>query len=245
MSEQNGVAAHALSTNGAHPAGHTVLAARDLSSGYQGVPAIREVNAELRTGEIVLLAGPNGAGKSTTVMTLAGAIKPIAGSVEVDGSETHLQLYQRTRGSLGVITEKRAIFNALTVRDNLRLGRGSVDKALELFPELEKRIKVRAGLLSGGEQQMLSLARVLAANPKVILADELSLGLAPIIVKRLLSALRAAANSGAAVLLVEQHVQMAMDYVDRGYFMSRGRVGLEGDVATLRKSSDRIQELYL
>jgi len=222
-----------------------VLAARSLSSGYQGVAAIREIDIELRGGEMVLLAGPNGAGKSTTVMTLAGALKPLGGSVEVDGQKTGSPMFQRTRGSLGVITEKRGIFNQLSVRDNLRLGRGSTERALDLFPELAKRLKVPAGLLSGGEQQMLSLARVLAADPSVILADELSLGLAPIIVKRLLAALRQAADGGAAVLLVEQHVQVALDYVNRGYFMSRGRVGLEGDVDLIKSSPDRIQELYL
>jgi branched-chain amino acid transport system ATP-binding protein len=221
------------------------LAARNLSAGYQGVPAIRDVDIEVRAGEIVLLAGPNGAGKTTTVMALAGALKPLAGAVEVDGAATSLPLHRRTRGNLGLVTEKRAIFNSLTVRDNLRLGRGAVERALELFPELEKRLKVRAGLMSGGEQQMLSLARVLAARPSVILADELSLGLAPIVVKRLLAAVRAAADEGAAVLLVEQHVQLAMNYVDRGYFMQRGTVGLEGDIATLRRSGDKIQELYL
>jgi branched-chain amino acid transport system ATP-binding protein len=216
-----------------------------VHAGYSGVPAIRDVNMEIRQGQMVLLAGANGAGKSTTLMTLAGAVRCLEGRVELFGTPSEEPMFKRVRRGVGVVTEARTVFMGLTVAENLRLGRGSPDLALRYFPELEKRIKLRAGLLSGGEQQMLALARIMAAEPRVILADELSLGLAPIVVKRLLTALRSAANDGAAVLLVEQHVRLALDTVDHAYFMRRGRVELEGSAASLRENSDRIREIYL
>jgi branched-chain amino acid transport system ATP-binding protein len=222
-----------------------VVAARRLSAGYQGVPAIEHVDVEVAAGEMVLLAGPNGAGNSTTVMTLAGAITPIDGAVEVDGRPTRLALHRRVQGGLGLITEQRSVFMNLTVAENIRLARTSIDAVLEYFPELEKRLRVPAGAISGGEQQMLSVGRVLASKRTAILADELSLGLAPIVVKRLLGALRRAASGGAAVLLVEQHVRVALDVVDRGYFLRRGRVELEGTTATLRASEAAIRNIYL
>ncbi len=222
-----------------------VIEAAGLSAGYNGMEAIHEIDLAVEAGELVLLAGPNGAGKSTTVMTLAGAITPMAGEVRLHGVATTEMMHRRVRSGVGVVTEKRSAFSQLTTAENLRLGRGSPEAALELFPELGKRLNVRAGLLSGGEQQMLSLARVLAARPKVVLADELSLGLAPIIVQRLLSALRAAAAEGTAVLLVEQHVALAMEMVDRAYFIRRGRVQLSGRAADLKADQKSIESLYL
>lgn len=222
-----------------------VLAARALSAGYQGVAAITDVDLEVSAGEMVLLAGPNGAGKSTTVMTLAGAITPLAGHVEMDGKPTTLPMFKRVRAGLGVITEERSVFMNLTVAENIRLGRTEVASVLEFFPELEKRLEVKVGAISGGEQQMLSVGRVLASGRRAILADELSLGLAPIVVTRLLQALRQAADGGAAVLLVEQHVRVALDVVDRGYFLRRGSVELTGTQAELRQSDEQIQQIYL
>lgn len=221
------------------------IRATDVSAGYSGVPAIRDVNMEIGHGQMVLLAGANGAGKSTTLMTLAGAVPCMEGSVDLFGTPSEEPMFKRVRRGVGVVTEARTVFMGLTVAENLRLGRGSTELALQHFPELAKRIKLRGGLLSGGEQQMLALARVMAAQPRVILADELSLGLAPIVVKRLLTALRAAANDGAAVLLVEQHVRLALDIVDYAYFMRRGRVELEGSAESLRQENDRIREIYL
>lgn len=225
--------------------GPVVLATHGLSAGYNGVPAIRELSLQVAAGEITLLAGPNGAGKSTTVRALSGVLKPMAGTVAFDGEPSAASLDRRVRNGLGVIPEQRAIFRGMTVAENLRLGRGDPDKVMDLFPELKGRLRVRAGLLSGGEQQMLILGRVLAANPKIILADEMSLGLAPIIVKRLLVALRAAADAGSAILLVEQYIKLAMDVVDRAYFLKRGRIELSGDVSMLRRRSDEIASLYL
>jgi branched-chain amino acid transport system ATP-binding protein len=231
---------------GAPPASRpVVLAARGLSAGYHGVPVVRDVDLEVRAGEVVLLAGPNGAGKTTTMMTLAGALRPIAGETELGGVATTLPMHKRVRLGLGVVTERRSIFSKLTVADNLRLGRGSVTDALAHFPELQARLGLQAGLLSGGEQQMLSLARVIAAKPKAILADEMSLGLAPIIVKRLLSALRSAADEGAAVLIVEQHVRVALEVADHACFLARGKVALRGSCADLRDRRGEIEDVYL
>ncbi|HEY6762954.1 MAG TPA: ATP-binding cassette domain-containing protein [Baekduia sp.] len=223
----------------------TLLKTEGLSAGYHGVPAIRDLDLEVGAGEMVLLAGPNGAGKSTTVMTLAGAIKPLAGDVLVDDEVCRLPVHRRCQQHLGLITEERTIFPSLTVMENLRLGQGAPETSLAFFPELEKRMTVKAGLLSGGEQQMLSLARVLAASPKTILADELSLGLAPIIVQRLLAALRKAADEGAGVLLVEQHVHMALPVVDRAYLMRRGRIEGRGTSQELRADEAVLKALYL
>ncbi|MGH3321042.1 MAG: ABC transporter ATP-binding protein [Streptosporangiaceae bacterium] len=221
------------------------IAARGVSAGYHGVPVIRDVDLAVCPGEVVLLAGPNGAGKTTTVMTLAGALKPLAGRTEIDGEATDLPLFRRVRWGVGVVTEQRSVFARLTLAENLRLGRGATALALRYFPELEKRLRVRAGLLSGGEQQMLSLARVLAAQPAIILADEMSLGLAPAVVTRLHGALRSAADAGSAVLLVEQHVRLGLEVADRACFLRRGRIELRGDADTIRRDESRIEQIYL
>ncbi|MBV9803711.1 MAG: ABC transporter ATP-binding protein [Solirubrobacterales bacterium] len=225
--------------------GPVMLAARDVSTGYHGVPVVRGLNLEVRAGEVVLLAGPNGAGKTTTMMTLAGAIRPLSGTTEFAGEPTRLPMHKRVRLGMGVVTEKRSIFYGLTVADNLRLGRGTKEDALGYFPELRERLGVKAGQLSGGEQQMLSLARVIAARPRAVIADEMSLGLAPILVKRLLAALRNAADNGAAVLIVEQHVRVALEMADRACFLKRGSIVLHGSAAQLRNQEREIEDVYL
>ena len=144
------------------------------------------------------------------------------------------------------VTEEKSVFMGMSTRDNLRVAGVDVDDALELFPELGKRIDVRGGLLSGGEQQMLTLARALSRKPRVLLADELSMGLAPIIVQRLLDAVRSAADTkGTAVLLVEQHVRKALKYADRAYVMRRGRLVMEGSARDLASRIDEIESSYL
>jgi branched-chain amino acid transport system ATP-binding protein len=220
-----------------------VLSCSGLSAGYFGFAAIRDIDLKVRAGQIVLLAGRNGAGKTTTLMTLAGAIKPLSGTLHVDGSQSKLPLHRRVQRGLGLITEKRCVVMSLTVEENFRLGGGGVDAAFDQFPELESRRKVRAGLLSGGEQQMVVLARVLAAQPKVILADELSQGLAPQVVRRLLKVLREAADNGVAVLLVEQHVQLALKMADFAYFLRQGRIHSSGDANTFSEAD--VEAAYL
>jgi branched-chain amino acid transport system ATP-binding protein len=228
--------------NGQRP---VMLAARNVSAGYHGVPVVHNLELEVRAGEVVLLAGPNGAGKTTTMMTLAGALRPLGGSTEFAGAPTTLPLHRRVRLGLGVVTERRSIFSRLTVAENLRLGRGAPEDALAHFPELRARLNIRAGQLSGGEQQMLSLARVMGARPRAVIADEMSLGLAPIMVKRLLAALRSAADAGAAVLIVEQHVRVALEMADRACFLKRGEIVLSGSSAQVRNQEREIEEVYL
>jgi branched-chain amino acid transport system ATP-binding protein len=221
------------------------LRAVGVSAGYHGVAAVTGLDLEVRAGEVVALLGANGAGKTTTLRALAGQIKLLDGTVRFDGAVQSGPLFQRVRGGLGLLTESRCVFMGLTCRDNLRLGRGSVDEALGYFPELAPRLDVRAGLVSGGEQQMLALARILAARPRILLADELSLGLAPLIVQRLLAALAEAASQGAAVLIVEQQARLALRTADRAYILRRGRLALAGTSAELRAQEATVTTLYL
>ncbi|MBH0781017.1 ABC transporter ATP-binding protein [Nocardia bovistercoris] len=230
------------------PAGDTgasVVRAMGLSSGYAGTPAVQDIDLAVHAGEVVVLLGANGAGKSTTLLTLAGELTPMAGSVEVLGLGARRGLDYRARRGLGYLTEGRCVFMELTGWENLRLGRGPAERALEFFPELEPHLAKRAGLLSGGQQQMLALGRILAARPRLVLADELSLGLAPIIVRRLLAVLRAAADGGTAVVLVEQHVHQALGIADRGYVLHRGRVVMSGSGAELRARASEIAAHYI
>ncbi|WP_406416355.1 ATP-binding cassette domain-containing protein [Streptomyces sp. NBC_00873] len=221
------------------------LQAFGMSAGYHGVAAVSEIDLEVHAGEVVALLGPNGAGKTTTIRACAGQIGLLGGNVRLNGSERPGPLFKRIRGGMGLLTESRCVFMGLTVQENLRLGRGPMDDALAHFPELERRLDVRAGLLSGGEQQMLALARILATHPNVLIADELALGLAPLIVRRLLDALTAAAADGAAVLIVEQQTRLALESAQRAYVLRRGKVALSGPTAELRAQSAAVAELYL
>ncbi len=222
-----------------------VLEARGLSAGYGALAAVRDLDLEVRSGEIVALLGPNGAGKTTTLKTLVGALRPLAGEVRWKGSRTTAPLHRRARLGAAYVPEDRSVFMGLTAAENLRLGDGPPERALELFPELEPHLKRKAGLLSGGQQQILTLARALACEPEVLLADELSLGLAPIVVQRLLEAVRQAAGRGIGVLLVEQHARQALALADRVYVLQRGRVALEGTAAEILDRIGELERTYL
>ena len=223
-----------------------VVERRGLSAGYGAQAVISDINLVLHPGEVVGLFGANGAGKTTTMLALAGELMPLEGEVELHGEVTRDPLYRRAQNGLMFVTEEKSVIMGLTTRDNLRVGGVDIDIALGLFPELEKRINIMGGLLSGGEQQMLSLARALGRNPRILLADELSLGLAPIVVQRLLQAVRdAAAELGMAVLLVEQHVRQALKFADRAYIMRRGTVEISGTTAELMSRISDIEETYL
>jgi branched-chain amino acid transport system ATP-binding protein len=228
------------------PSRTPAIEARGLAAGYGPQPVIHEIDLEVRPGEVVAMLGANGAGKTTTLLTLAGELPPLAGEVRLDGAVSTAPLHVRSRNGLMFVTEEKSVFMGLTTRENLRVAGADLDAALRLFPELERRIDVRGGLLSGGEQQMLSLARALCRKPRVLLADELSLGLAPLVVQRLLEAVREAADTtGTAVLLVEQHVRKALRYADRAYVMRRGRIELSGTAVELRARIGEIEERYL
>jgi ABC-type branched-subunit amino acid transport system ATPase component/ABC-type branched-subunit amino acid transport system permease subunit len=223
-----------------------VLQADRISCGYGIRPVLHDVSIEVGRGEVVALLGANGTGKTTTLLALSGELPLHAGAILADGRVTKAALNTRARDGLAVIPEERSVFRGLSTLDNLRLGDADPELALELFPELEKRLSLAAGMLSGGEQQMLALGRALSRRPTVLLADELSLGLAPLAVQRLLEAVRKAADEhGTAVIIVEQHVRKALQYSDRGYVMSQGRIQVEGTAEDLRSRMDEIQDTYM
>lgn len=224
-----------------------LISAKDLSGGYGRVVVVRDIDLHVQAGEIVLLLGPNGAGKTTTLLTLSGELPPVGGAIYFDGetSRSSSTLAGRARRGLALVTEGRSVFTRLTTMQNLRLGRGDVERALSLFPELRSRLDVKAGQLSGGEQQMLSLGRALSRSPRVLLADELSLGLAPLIVRRLLGAIRQAADEGLGVFLVEQHIRETLPFADRVYLMRQGRIELEGTSGEIEQRLDEVERAYL
>ena len=216
-----------------------------LRAGYGDVEIVRDLDLRVEPGEVVALLGPNGAGKTTTLLTISGELPPLGGEVRFLGEATRDPLHVRARKGLAVVTQERAVLMDLTTAENLRVSRCDIDRAVELFPELKDHLRRRVGLLSGGQQQMLALARCLARTSRVLLVDELSLGLAPKVVDRLLAAVRAAADGGLGVLLVEQHVHKALRIADRVLVMRRGDVELEGTAADLRDRVDEIQDAYL
>jgi branched-chain amino acid transport system ATP-binding protein len=199
----------------------------------------------VHSGEVVALLGINGAGKTTTVRALSGQLKPSAGEVRFLGQPTTAPLHARAKAGMRVITEERSAIMGLTTAENLRLGGQAMDRCLQLFPELQPLLKRKAGLLSGGEQQILALARAIAAEPKVLLADELSLGLAPLVCERLLIAVRAAADAGTGVLLVEQRVRDALEFADRACVISGGSIVIAGPAAEIAGRIDEIERTYL
>ena len=222
-----------------------LLEVRALDAGYRGQAVVRELDLEVRSGEVVCLLGANGAGKTTVLQTLAGELPALAGEVQLFGQASGAPLYRRVREGLAYITDERSLIFGLSVKDNLSLRGGSVESALQLFPDLEPLLQRRAALLSGGEQQMVTMARCLAAGPRLLIADELSMGLAPKVVDRLLLRLRDAADQGLAVLLVEQHVDKALACCDRGYVLSRGKLALSGSSEELRYRNREIEKAYI
>ena len=217
-----------------------------LTAGYGPLAVVRDVDFSVGPGEIVGLLGRNGAGKTTTIMAIGGYLGKYSGSVSVSGTPLTGPPYKRTRSALGLVLEGRSVFATLTVRQNLGLAAAALDEALDLFPELADKLSLKAGLLSGGEQQMLSLARAVGRKPSVLLIDELSFGLAPAVCERIFSRLRSvAADSSLGVLLVEQHIHYAASVVDRALIMAEGAIRAEFPGADLTAREAEIERLYL
>ena len=246
-----------LDASGTTAGGEPLLQLQGLVAGYDGVPVVHGIDLEVRGGEVVVLLGANGAGKSTTLLTVSGLLPALGGEVRFAG-QTVTQRRRATaaavrlaRSGLCHVPEDRGLFADLTVAEHLRLSRRRGDRdsheaVLDRFPALARLADRRAGLLSGGEQQMLALARGLASQPRILLVDELSLGLAPLVVRDLVPVLRRIADEdGVGVLVVEQHVQLALSVADRAYLMRRGRIALSGSATELAARLDEVEAGYL
>ncbi|MBD0862483.1 ATP-binding cassette domain-containing protein [Gordonia sp. zg691] len=234
----------------------SVLECRNLDAGYaRGKPCVHGLDLTIAAGEVVALLGPNGAGKTTLLTTLAGLLPRLSGDVIVDGHPIRAgDARAAVRAGLVLVPDDRALFRRLSTTNNLRLAsrlRGkprdeALDRVLTLFPALTARLGVAAGELSGGEQQMLAIARALLQQPKVLLIDELSMGLAPIVVESILPVLRDVADTDrTAVVLVEQHVRLALEVADRALVLVHGELALEDSAAALGADIGRIEEAYL
>ena len=225
-----------------------ILSLRGITAGYAGVPAVRDLDLDLAEGEVLALLGPNGAGKTTALLTAVGLVQPLAGTVTAFGRPLHRRVERNARRGLVLVPDTRGVFHGLTVAENLGLARrrGSrLDDVLELFPALTGLMPRRCGLLSGGEQQMLAIAKALVSGPRVLLVDEMSMGLAPVAVQSLLPAIRGLADRlGVGVVLVEQHIDLALSIADRGLVLHHGRTALAGPAADLRTRRDRVAAAY-
>jgi branched-chain amino acid transport system ATP-binding protein len=226
------------------------LSCRSLDVGYDGRAVLRGINLDLDAGEIVALLGPNGAGKTTLLLTIAGFLSPIAGEVLYDNVRlAHRSPDRRARHGLVLVPDQRALFGSLTVKENLQLatrrGRGEIDDIVDLFPQMAGLLKRRADVLSGGEQQMLAIGRAMIQRPKVLMLDEMTLGLAPLISENIASGVRHAATStGMSVLLVEQHSALALRTADRAVVIVHGAVRLEAAAEDLRRTPERLHAAY-
>jgi len=231
-----------------------LLEVTDLCAGYGRVPVIRDISLSLGTGEVVTLIGANGAGKSTLLKAIAGLIRPVSGQVRLDGEDiTGTPPERLVRRGLALVPEGRMLFASMSVRENLLLGghirtADEVERALArvhaLFPVLEERAGQAAATLSGGEQQMLAIARALMSEPRVLLLDEPSLGLAPKVIADIFRVLDTLKSEGLGILLVEQDARLALRHSDRGLVMRAGSVALRGDASELAENDD-VRLIYL
>jgi branched-chain amino acid transport system ATP-binding protein len=232
-----------------------MLEVRGLGAAYGEAVALRDVDLDVRDGEVVSIVGPNGAGKSTLVNTIAGLHRASEGRIVMDGHDvTRLAAHRVCGHGLAIVPEGRRIFPAMSVQDNLDLGAyrseardrraESLERVKGLFPRLAERASQRAGTLSGGEQQMLAIGRALMAQPRLLLMDEPSLGLAPVVVDEVFDVIRTIRDSGVSVLLVEQNAQRAFEVSGRGYLLTEGRMVLSGTSEELAANRD-IRRLLL
>jgi branched-chain amino acid transport system ATP-binding protein len=232
-----------------------VLTLENLTVARGGRPVVRDVSLRIDRGEVTALLGPNGAGKSSLVLAVSGVLRPESGSVRLNGTDLSHRRPEKIRAAgVAVVPEGRRLLSELSVEDNLRvatysLPRGEAEQgvkyALEMFPELKARLGTRSRSLSGGEQQMLVLAQALVSKPKFVLIDELSLGLAPVVVKRLIPTIEKLAAEGIGVLLIEQFATIALGMANEAYVMGGGQIRFSGTAGELKKNPDLLQSAYL
>ena len=232
-----------------------MLELRDIHTYYGNIRAVRGISITVNNGEMVCLIGANGAGKSTTLMTTSGIHTPVEGSIYFEDRDiTHTSAEERVSLGISQVPEGRLIFSDMTVLENIELGayarddkqgiRADIDKIFQFFPVLHERQKQRGGSLSGGEQQMLAIGRALMSHPRLLLLDEPSLGLAPLIVKQIFEIIQQINADGTTILLVEQNAQIALQVTDRGYVMETGEITIEGSSADLL-ADERVRQAYL
>jgi len=232
-----------------------LLELQGVQSFYGSIQALHGVSLDVNQNEIVTLIGANGAGKSTTLRTISGLLRPRSGQVRFDGSAIQERpAHEIVELGICQVPEGRRIFSRMTVLENLEMGafarkdRSSVasdlDRVLTLFPRLKERLNQRGGTLSGGEQQMLAISRALMSSPRILLLDEPSMGLAPILVETIFDTLREIHRQGGTILLVEQNALMALEIAHRGYVLESGRIVLQGSAAELR-NDEAVQRSYL
>jgi branched-chain amino acid transport system ATP-binding protein len=235
--------------------GQAVLELAGVSTHYGLVSVLRDVNIQIRAGEIVCLLGGNASGKTTTLKTILGMVVPSVGEVRLDGENvTGLPTSDIVARGISMVPENRRLFGKMTVRENLDLGayqrrdkagiRQDLDRILAIFPRLEERLSQKAGTLSGGEQQMVAMGRALMAQPKVLLMDEPSMGLAPILVEQVFNIIREINDLGTTIFVVEQNANMALSIADRGYVLQTGQIVLS-DSAQALLNNPQMREAYL
>jgi len=233
----------------------SLLALEKVEVAYGGIRAVKGIDLAVEAGEMVCLIGANGAGKSTTLRAITGLVRAAAGSIRYDGADiSSLRVHEIARRGLAMVPEGRGVFPQLTIEENLAMGayartdkagiRTDLAHAFALFPRLAERRRQTAGTLSGGEQQMLAIARALMSRPKLLLLDEPSMGLAPLMVERIFEVIREIAAEGVTMLLVEQNARLALEVSHRGYVLDGGLVTLAGPAKELLHDP-RIREAYL
>jgi branched-chain amino acid transport system ATP-binding protein len=232
-----------------------MLEIKDVHSYYGNIHALKGISLIVNQGEIVTLIGANGAGKTTTLRTIQGLLKPRAGSITLEGEElTRLPAHQVNRRGICQSPEGRLVFPRMTVMENLEMGAFSradrenvqrdLDRVFALFPRLKERVRQKAGTLSGGEQQMLAMARAMMGNPRVLLLDEPSMGLAPLLVETIFETIAELNKQGITILLVEQNARMALGIAHRGYVLQTGEIRLQGKASELQHDEE-VRKTYL
>jgi branched-chain amino acid transport system ATP-binding protein len=232
-----------------------ILEVNSVASGYEGVQILWGVDLQLEPGKLTTLVGSNGVGKTTLLKTVMGLIKPMSGSVSFMGKEvTHLSAHARAKAGMVLVPEGRQLFTDMTIYENLEMGafsprsrstfKQNLEKVYDLFPRLKERSRQKAGTLSGGEQQMVAVGRGLMAEPAILMLDELSLGLSPLLALNLFEALTRLKKTGLTMLLVEQNVTMALAVSDYAYVLAEGKIHLEGPARELSKN-DEVRRTYL